>query len=72
MMNYDVFLEVVKEQILEYFPEKYQKGEVVINKVQKVNLSLDGLNVILGEKGYMCPNLYMEDIYQRYLETDNL
>ena len=41
MMNYDVFLEVVKEQILEYFPEKYQKGEVVINKVQKVNQSLD-------------------------------
>lgn len=72
MMNYDVFLEVVKEQILEYFPEKYQKGEVVINKVQKVNQSLDGLNVILGEKGYMCPNLYMEDIYQRYRETDNL
>lgn len=72
MMNYDVFLEVVKERMLDYLPEKYQKGEVMINKVQRVNQTLDGLNVLVGEKGHICTNIYVEDIYQRYLETDNL
>lgn len=72
MMNYDVFLEVVKERILDYLPEMYQKGEVMINKVQKVNETLDALSVLIGEKSHISPNLYLEDIYQRYRETDNL
>lgn len=72
MMNYDMFLEVVKERILEYLPEKYQKGEVVINKVPKVNQTLDGMNVMLGEDRSICPNLYVQDIYERYLQTGNL
>ena len=72
MMNYDVFLEVVKERMLDYLPEKYQKGEVVINKVQKVNETLDGLNILVGEKEHICPNLYVKDLYERYRETGNL
>lgn len=72
MMNYDVFLEVVKERMLENLPEKYQKGEVVINKVPKVNQTLDGLSIMLGEDSNICPNLYVQDIYERYLETGDL
>ena len=72
MMNYDVFLEVVKEQMKEHLPEKFQKGEVVINKVPKVNQTLDGLSVLLGEDSNICPNLYVQDIYERYLETGDL
>lgn len=72
MMNYDVFLEVVKEQMKEHLPEKFQKGEVVINKVPKVNQTLDGLSVLVGEDCNICPNLYVQDIYERYLETGDL
>ena len=72
MMNYDVFLEVVKEQMKEHLPEKFQKGEVVINKVPKVNQTLDGLSVLVGEDNHICPNLYVQDIYERYLETGDL
>lgn len=72
MMNYDVFLEVVKEQMKEHLPEKFQKGEVEINKVPKVNQTLDGLSVLVGEDNHICPNLYVQDIYERYLETGDL
>ena len=56
----------------EHLPEKFQKGEVVINKVPKVNQTLDGLSVLVGEDCNICPNLYVQDIYERYLETGDL
>ena len=37
MMDYEVFKEVVKENLLDYMPEKYQDSEMRVDSVEKIN-----------------------------------
>lgn len=72
MMNYDIFLEVVKEKFMDYMPEQYRNGELQIHDVNKVNETLDGLTVLLPDNKGICPSLYVNDMYKEYMETGNL
>lgn len=70
-LSYEKFKEEVVEHILEYLPEEYQNKVPEIKKVEKVNLSLDGL--LFKDKnpkgGFdVSPTVYLEDFYERYLE----
>lgn len=49
MMNYEIFKEVVKEKFMDYMPEKFKGMELVVEPVEKVNVTLDG--IILREEG---------------------
>ena len=71
MMNYDIFLEVVKEKFLDFLPKQYQNGKVVISKVDKVNRTLDGLSVLFQDSSKISPNLYVNQMYEHYLETED-
>ena len=73
MMDYEIFKEVVKEGFLSYMPKSYQDMEVRIVPVDKVNRKLDGLSLLAkDEKTTISPTLYINDIYEKYLRTEDL
>ena len=72
MMNYDIFLEVVKEKFMDYMPEQYRNGQLNIHEVNKVNETLDGLTVLLPDNKGLCPSIYVNNLYREYKETGNL
>lgn len=73
MMDYEIFKEVVKEKFLDYMPQEYQNRKIVIQPVTKINRTLDSIS--LPEEGItvgIAPNMYVNDMYQHYLKTENL
>lgn len=73
MMNYEIFKDVVKEKFLSYMPEKYQRMEVRVESVQKVNRKMDGLSLLAkNEKTMISPAIYINDMYEKYLRTEDL
>lgn len=63
MMNYEIFREVVKEKFMDYMPEKFKGMELVVEPVEKVNVTLDG--IILREEGRnISPTIYINDMYR--------
>ena len=75
-MDYDVFKEVVKESIKDYMPEKSARYSVDVKPVQKVNGTLDGLYMQVGEPGKegmaVAPVLYLQELYEDYKSTGDL
>lgn len=62
-MNYGEFKKNVITKIKDYLPEEY---EIRVEKVNKINQTLDGLSVV--KKGAnMGPTIYMENMYEGYL-----
>lgn len=73
MMNYEIFKEVVKDKFKDYLPGKYQKMEVKVNQVGKVNRTLDGINLVTKEAGMcMSPTIYINDMYEHYKQCGDL
>lgn len=73
MMNYEIFKEVVAEKFKDYLPEKYRDMELLVHPVEKVNRTLDGLNLISGEKGITAsPTIYINDMYEYYQQCGSL
>lgn len=73
MMDYEIFREVVKESFLSYMPESYQDMEVRVAPVDKVNRKLDGLSLLAkNEETIISPTLYIDDMYVKYLKTEDL
>nr|WP_289706868.1 DUF5688 family protein [Enterocloster clostridioformis] len=73
MMDYEIFKEVVKEGFLSYMPKSYQDMEVRVVPVDKVNRKLDGLSLLAkDEKTTISPTLYINDMYEKYLRTEDL
>ena len=73
MMNYEIFKEVVAEKFMDYMPEKYQGMRLRVEPVNKVNKVLDGITLVGSEAGRsVSPTLYINHMYEHYLETENL
>lgn len=74
MMNYELFKEIVAERFLDYMPEDFMNCRVEINPVQKVNRTLDGLHLIPSgdEKWKSSPTIYVNDIYEKYQQSEDL
>ena len=72
MMDYEVFKEVVKENLLDYMPEKYQDSEMRVDSVEKINRKMDGLSLRLEGGGSISPTIYISDMYKEYLRTGDL
>lgn len=69
-MTYFEFLEEVREKFLDYMPEEYRNGTVMIRKSNKVNQEKDGLTVMReGEnlRDSLLPTIYVNDMYESYL-----
>ena len=73
MMNYEIFKEVVAEKFMDYIPEQYQGMRLRVESVNKVNKVLDGIALVGGGAGRsVSPILYINHMYEHYLETENL
>lgn len=72
MMKYEIFKEVVAEKFLGYMPEKYKNMQVDIQKIEKVNRNLDGITLRSGKEREITPTLYINDMYEHYLNTEDL
>lgn len=73
MMNYEIFKEVVKEKFLSYMPDEYKNREVIVQQVEKVNETLDGLTLKDNTSGFsVSPTIYINDMYKHYLKDEDL
>lgn len=73
MMNYEIFKEVVAEKFKDYLPERYQDMEVRVASVNKVNRMLDGITLVDNSADkHVSPTMYINDMYEHYLHTENL
>ena len=72
-MNYEIFKEVVAEKFMDYMPEQYQGMRLRVEPVNKVNKVLDGITLVGSGAGRsISPTLYINHMYEHYLETENL
>ena len=73
MMNYEIFKEVVAEKFMDYLPEQYQGMKLRVEPFNKVNKVLDGITLVGdGDGRSASPTLYINDMYEHYLDTENL
>ena len=73
MMNYEIFKEVVAEKFKDYLPPQFQDMALRVEPVNKVNKNLDGLTLVSNEAGRnVSPTIYINDMYEHYLNTENL
>jgi len=65
-MNYENFIKEIKEQVLSYLPESYEKSNVAINHVIKNNgIAIDGLSILKPNQN-ICPTIYLNDFFIDY------
>lgn len=71
MISYEEFKKIVAEQFKDHMPEQYQGMKVRIEPCYKVNELLDGI-VLVGDGRSVLPTLYVNDLYEHYLDTKDL
>ena len=71
MMDYQMFKEIVKENIRDYMSPEYRDATVEVISVNKVNGVRDALAVRKPDE-QIAPNLYLDDFYEAYQQCDNL
>lgn len=72
MMNYEIFKEVVVEKFMDYMPDQYKDMKMEIRPVDKVNVTLDGLNLVGEGDITIIPTIYIIDKYEHYQKIDDL
>lgn len=73
MMNYEIFKEVVKEKFSGYMSDEYKDRELIIQSVDKVNETLDGLTLRDTTSALsISPTIYINDMYKHYLKVEDL
>lgn len=72
MMNYELFKEVVAEKFMDYMSGQYKDMRLEICPVDKVNVTLDGLNLVGGGDITVTPTIYINDMYEHYQKTNDL
>jgi hypothetical protein len=75
MMNYEIFKEVVAEKFKDYLPAQYQDMTLRVENVNKINKTLDGITLVddsIAVGGNVSPTIYINDMYEHYLDTENL
>ncbi len=72
MLSYEMFLECVKNELIHYFPKRYEDWKIVITKKAKVNGVGDAI-LIKGDRSFgAIPAIYVQDLYQEYLEEKSV
>ena len=64
-MNYSCFLEEITRRVKERLPEEY---EVTVRPVRKNNGVMQDTIMIRRPSTPLCPNIYVQQIYRRYLD----
>lgn len=69
-MNYESFVEHVKELMKDHLPEGWEKTAISIRRADKVNQKRMGLEFNRGD--FYSPTIYMEEMYEHYEHGANL
>ena len=72
MMNYELFKEVIAEKFMEFMPEEYQDRKLEIEPVEKINVTLDGINLVGDGDIIVTPTIYINEMYEHYQKTNDL
>lgn len=64
-MNFEEFVNRIKESIRDYLPREYENAEVLVQEQQKLNNRYTGL-LVLREGGTMTPTVNMEQLFDYY------
>lgn len=65
MMNYEQFKETVKENFMNYMPDKFKDMVPLISQVEKVNSTLDAIGV-KDDNTSAFPTIYINDMHKDY------
>ena len=71
MMDYAIFKEVMREQILDHLPEEFKGSTVEVRDVEKVNVKLDGM-VVLKPSVDSSPTVYLNHLYEDYVSGKSI
>lgn len=72
MMNKREFYDYVKDNVKEYLPESYANSKITLQETIKDNdQKLTGICIPEGDSNIV-PNIYLDDLYQKYLDGKNL
>ena len=71
MMDFNMFQEVVKDNILHSLPAEYKEASVSVHAVPKVNRTLHALMVMLQDHN-KAPNIYLEEMYEHYQQNEDI
>jgi hypothetical protein len=71
MMDFNMFQEVVKDNILNSLPSEYKEASVSVHAVPKVNRTLHALTVMLPDRN-KAPNIYLEEMYEHYQQNEDI
>ncbi|MGB4659906.1 MAG: DUF5688 family protein [Mobilitalea sp.] len=71
-MNYEIFKEIIAEKFMDYMPAQYQDIKLEIHPVNKVNVTLDGMNLVGDGDIKVTPTIYVNDMYTHYQKTNDL
>ena len=71
MMDFNMFQEVVKDNILHSLPAEYKEASVSVHAVPKVNRTLHALTVMLPDRN-KAPNIYLEEMYEHYQQNKDI
>lgn len=71
MMNYEQFKETVKENFMNYMPDKFKDMVPLISQVEKVNSTLDAISV-KGDNTSAFPTIYINDMHKDYQNGTDL
>ena len=71
MMDFNMFQEVVKDNILHSLPAEYKEASVSVHAVPKVNRTLHALTVMLPDHN-KAPNIYLEEMYEHYQQNEDI
>ena len=64
-MNFEEFVNRIKESIRDYLPREYENAEVLVQEQQKLKNRYTGL-LVLQEGGTMTPTVNMEQLFEHY------
>ena len=64
-MNFEEFVNRIKESIRDYLPREYENAEVLVQEQKKLNNRYTGL-LVLQEGGTMTPTVNIEQLFDYY------
>lgn len=71
MINFEAFVELVKEEIKNWLPDKFKNAEVSIEKVKKTN-DVERVGLMIRTNRNIAPNIYLEVFYKMYQNGNSI
>ncbi len=71
MMDYEIFKDVIEDQIKDYLPDSFKNADILIRRAHETNESYDEICAILSDEK-MSPAVGIKYYYEKYREKENI